>query len=89
MEYIVLWFWVNDHEWVAHLCDERDLKRGTVELRLKDEGRNRWYSIGYHSISWCGKIGKFNFGHELPGRIKWEDREKVFKKYPELRELAS
>ena len=88
MTYLVLWFDIND-EWVASLCDERDIKRGAVRLNLVDDGRRTTYSIGYHPIRNCGKIGKFDFGHELPGRIKWDDRNKLFEKYPELKQLCA
>ena len=88
MEYVVLWFDVND-EWVAAMCNERDLKRGVVKLQLRDAARQRYYSIGYRPINCCGKVGKFKYFEELPGRLKWEDRDKLFEKYPCLKELAA
>ncbi len=85
--YLILWFNV-DGEMVATGCSLRDLERGAVKLSLFDEGRRRYYSLGYHPIKHCSYVSKFRFldGESNPCLIQWEDREKLFEKYPELRD---
>ena len=89
-EYLILWFDV-DGEMVATSCSWSDLEKGTVKLSLFDGGRRRYYSIGYHPIKYCSYVSRFRFLDKESNSLlmQWEDREKLFEKYPKLKELIA
>ena len=90
-EFIILWF--NDY-WsdalIAKCCHYSDLENGYVTIHFYDRENNRDYTVE-RKISDGVDITHFKFleSERSELMLKWEDRNKLFEKYPELEKLAS
>lgn len=87
-DYVVLWFDV-DNEWVATACHPYDVERGYVQLKLLDKERNRWYNAGLRSFKECVGVTRYAFSSDDCNILKWEERNKLFEKYPQLKKLVA
>ena len=78
-------------ETVRAVCHTWDLVKGWIILHLKDESRQRYYSIGKRFFYECVNVSKYTiFNSEYSeGMIKWDERNKIFEKYPKLKEKES
>lgn len=87
-EYLILWFDIFGQT-VAINCSYKDLKKGTVKLELYDDRTKAYYSIGRYPIKSCYHISKFRYLNSNKKFVKWEDKDKLFKRYPELKKLVA
>lgn len=73
---------------VPVICREGDLKRGYVTPKLFDEGRQRYYAIGQRPIEMCDEVSRFTTFPTVytENMLKWEERNKLYEKYPTLKE---
>ena len=77
-------------ELFAAACHDYDLDRGYIDLKLYDNGHKRYYSIGKRSLKECVRMSRFTTLNSASTSImKWEDRDKLFEKYPELKQLCA
>ena len=75
-------------EYVPVVCHEGDLKKGYVTPKLFDKKRERYYSIGQRPIEMCDEVSRFTTFPTVytENMIKWEERNKLYEKYPTLKE---
>lgn len=86
MEYLILWFEI-DGQWVGTNCRYKDIRKGTVKINIYSNGEE--YTIEKCPIQNCKYISKFRYLNSNKKFVKWEDKDKLFKKYPELQKLAA
>ena len=89
---LILWFkdyWTDDL--IATTCHDYDLKRGYVELKFYDPHIKTNYSAGTRQIHECVDISKLTTleSPHVANALKWEDRNKLFEKYPELKQRCA
>lgn len=91
VDYITLWFEV-DEEYVATACHYYDLERGYVQMKVQaDERGYKWRNAGLYPIKSCVGVTKHRFVETMSTSaiMKWEDKDKLFEKYPMLKQLAA
>ena len=88
---LILWFkdyWSD--ELFAAACHDYDLDRGYIDLKLYDEGHKRYYSVGRRFLKECVRMSRFTTLDSASTTImKWEERNKLFEKYPELKQVCA
>ena len=86
MNCLILWFEI-DGQWVGTNCRYKDIKKGTVKIDIHSNSKK--YTIEKCPIQNCRHISKFRYLNSNKKFVKWEDKDKLFKKYPELKELVA
>ena len=89
-DFLVAWFNI-DGEMICSSLTEADIKKGIKQVKLMDYESRRIVNYGYHDLREIRGISKFRFEdnfntHHL---VTWEDRNKLFEKYPELKEIVA
>ena len=83
MSYLALYFKIND-EWVVTMCSRRSFRTGKVKIRVYDD-KGKKKTIAKESIMNCGYISNFTgLDRNRKKFMCWHEREKLFKKYPDL-----
>ena len=82
---VVLWFDVEG-ELVCTACHNYDIDRGYVKI---DRYMINECKTSLHAISDCKGISCHPFIKRCDNILKWEDRNKLFEKYPKLKKLAA
>ena len=85
MEYLILWFDIDGKSYAA-ACSKKGFRCGKIVIRSKKDGK---ITINKKNITECNFISRFNFSKERSSYLKWEDRNKLFEKYPELKQLCA
>lgn len=83
--YTILWFEI-DGQWVGTNCTYRDIKKGTVKIDLYDKADRKYYTIEKCDIQNCRYVSKLPYRGSDKKFVKWDDRNKLFEKYPELKQ---
>lgn len=81
MEYLILWFDVDNKSY-ASVCSKKNLREGIIKVRSSKTGK----IIATKDITECQCVSRFKFSKERKSYLKWEDKDKLLKKYPELKE---
>ena len=72
---------------IPTICHYSDLMRGYTDLKACDKERGCYYRIGRRQLDECVEVLKLSVPNMYTGDIvKWEDRNKLYEKYPMLRE---
>lgn len=72
---------------IPTICHYSDLMRGYIDLKAYDKGRSCYYRIGKRCLDECAELFRLSVPDTYTGDfVKWEDRDKLYEKYPMLRE---
>lgn len=86
--YTILWFEI-DGQWIGTNCTYKDIKKGTVKIDLYNRTNRKHYSIENCDIQDCVYVSRLPYHGSDKKFVKWDDRNKLFEKYPELKQLCA
>lgn len=82
---VVLWFDVEG-ELVCTACHNYDIDRGYVQI---DRYTCNGCKTSLHVINDCKGVSHHPFIKRCNNILKWEERSKLFEKYPQLKKLTA
>ena len=83
MYYLALYFKIND-DWIVTMCSRKSFRTGKVKIKVyNDKGKKK--TIGKKSITDCVWISNFKSLSNKNKFMGWDERDKLFKKYPVLK----
>ena len=88
-DFLILWFEING-ELTATNLSYTDLKKGTKQIQITN-GKSSVINYGYRRLEDAKGISRFRFRDDFwtSHLVKWEDQNKLFEKYPELKEIVA
>lgn len=79
--YLMLWFDING-EWFGCTCKHKDVEAGAVAVKMKNGKKEK------RDIRTCGYVSKFSFSKDRKDLIRWDERNILFDRYPELESVS-
>lgn len=89
-DFLIVWFNI-DGEMICSSLTEADIKKGVKQVKLMDYKSRRTINYGYRDLRRIQSISKFRFEDDFNTwhLVTWEDRNKLFERYPELKDIAA
>lgn len=89
-DFLIVWFYI-DGEMISCTLSQSELNKGTKHVKITDcHNFRRRIDYGYHSLKEIIDVSRFWFEDNFNTRhlMKWEERNKLFEKYSELKNIA-